>query len=64
MEHLIKILVAIMWWTLVATNTARFVLEVSKHHDITWAAYGYGALAGVAVTFGVGALTVLHRGKK
>ena len=51
--NLIGTLVAIMWWTLTFTNTARFVMEVAEHHKITWTAYGYGALAGLAIVCAV-----------
>jgi hypothetical protein len=57
------ILLAIMWTALTMTNTARFVLEVSKERDITWAAYGYAALAALAIVYTIRQVRVGLTGK-
>lgn len=55
MDKFLNLLLAVLCWTLMATNAARFVMEVAEHRDITWGAYGYAALAGLMLATAINA---------
>lgn len=58
MKSIVPALASVMWVTLALTNVTRFVREVVAHPgEISWSAYGYAALAGVAVAFAASQIT-------